>query len=1207
MAEPDLLDLYYNTSDTDKDTSAVEENKEEDILDLFYSSSDTQEKESVEEEDVLDTYYGKSEVQSKAPEDTRTAYEQVEAPKEGTKTLEEFANDSKFIADVNAYGKARYGDDGVQQEGESNEEYVQRFLTHTRQLETNSLDLGAQVAWMRGASEEDKAKFGRVYQEMERLPSFYEEGGGDVLTAVRDFGLSVLTDPLTYIGFGAGKLASLGAQQGIKKLVLAGAKEEALKQSKKIFTKGTLKSGAAVGTVETGVGVSADMRLQEIEQEAGIVAKGEDGEVERDLTRTALVGGLTGLLGVAGGVGIGRQIAKKTATKEIAKEELAEKLAEEGTEELGLELSEEAIKRVNKQNFKFDVNEGYKVYDKLNPDYDIGKLTDTKIKKDVQNRVGQIGVQLLEEIERSGKFKDLPKEILAEKQVTKFVGRLLVEQGDIIDDDVLDSAISRSGLSMEQFTQALNAGQNEAGSILGGFGRAGKVFKRLKELDPEFQKRWEKLYGIESETLGVMGKAYDVMQKLDRNRRALMVTQLSTTIRNVATGGMRMTMEMGANAIETTLYHFGKATSALLRGEASVQGIKNGLRDMSKDALGTLAFISDSGQTKEISEALLKHNPRLWRQIDRSLQEVGADNSDDLWRFSKWANTLNMAQDRFFRRAVFSASVDKQIRRTGLKGLGGEDSAGVAEALATGKSVPASVLKQATEDALSFTFSRMPKASKGKVGDSIAHHFIKFNEALGPLPGPVGTGAFPFARFMANAMQFQFSYSPLSIPAAAFNTVGGATKYIKRYLTKGADSTSTLSDEPLAKAGRELAGAGEIGRALKKLEGKGKADLGPIAKSKQIDDGAEAQMRLAREQFSKATVGSAALMAAIKYRIDNPDVKWYEGQKDDGRTVDLRPFFPITPYLAVADVIVRLGEGRDIDTKQLIEGLTGAQFRAGASSYMIDSAFEFLREDDGNNIQQEKLAEFFGGYVGEIFGAFATPARVIKDINAAFNKEGATVKDSRQVEGSGALERGLSSATNAFQRNIPFLDSTLPALQSPTQEDDIIQQDPLRTQLTGQKLTAKRSDVQKELVKHGYEDYQIVPTSGDKVADAYIKKYMGKYVEQNLAKEINSASYKKLSRVKQEAAIKNKLSRYRKIAKMLGEQEARSDNVLGKSFTAFDRAQWTRTSSVARKLADEYYKSKYGKSVAEMQKDEPERNHYRLGKLIGNSLSTAYR
>ncbi len=1138
----------------EEDEEVVEENTNN----AFFDSFEEEEEEVVpEEKEETSNAFFKS-FEEDEVEDTRPAVEQLELPEETSKSLTEFAEDENFIANVKTYAKSRFGESGAQQEDESNEDYVKRFLTHTRQFETNSLDLGAQVAWMRGASEQEKANFGRVYQEMERLPAFYEEGGTSVLSAVKDFGLSVFTDPLTYLGFGVGKVASMGAQQGVKKLVLAGAKEAALKQSKKLFTKGGLKAGLAVGATEAGVGVIQSLGQQEITQEAGMELKGEDGKVDYDLGEAALFGTIGGVLGFGGGVGLSRKLSKDVAKKEIAKQEALE-AAEETIEEGGLELSEEAIDRVNKQNFKFDVNEGYKVYDKLNPDYDIGKLTDVKIKKDIQNRVGQIGVQLLEEIERSGKFKDLPKEILAEKQVTKFVGRLLVEQGDIIDDDVLDAAISRSGLSMEQFTQALNAGQNEAGSILGGFGRAGKVFKRLKELDPEFQKRWENLYGIESETVGVMSKAYTIMQKLDRNRRALMVTQLSTTIRNVATGGMRLTMEMGANAIETSLYHLGKATSAVLRGEGSVRGVRNGLKDMARDAFGTLAFISDSGQTKDISEALLKHNPRLWRQIDRSLQEVGADNNDDLWRFSKWANSLNMAQDRFFRRAVFSASVDKQIRRTGLKGLGGEDAAGVAEALATGKSVPASVLKQATEDALSFTFSRMPKASKGKIGDSIAHHFIKFNESLGPLPGPVGTAAFPFARFMANAMQFQFSYSPLSIPAAAFNTVGGATKYIKKAIT-------------------------------------GK----PV-------EGAEAQMRLAREQFSKATVGSAALMAAIKYRIDNPEIKWYEGEKEDGRTVDLRPFFPITPYLAVADVIVRLGEGREIDTKQLIEGLTGAQFRAGASSYMIDSAFEFLRADNGNNIQQEKLGEFFGGYVGEIFGAFATPFRVIRDIDAAFRKDSAVVRDSRQTEGSGALERGLSAGTNAFQRNLPFLTSDLPALQSPTQEGDIIQQDPLTTQLTGQKMTARRTAVQKELVKHGYEDYQIIPTTGDKVADAYIKKYMGKLVADSLANEIDSDYYKGLSRVKQEAALKNKLSLYRDIAKTLGEADAIQDSDKeGKRFTPFDRAQWTRMSKVGRKLADEYYKEKYGKSVAEMQKEEPDTNHFYIGKTIGNSLSTAY-
>jgi len=577
MAEPDLIDSLYNNSSTNDSIQLIDEEKEEDDIDLLYASPTNKEEEVlVEEEDDIDLLYGKPEVASAKSEDTRTAYERVEQAEEGTKTLDEFAEDEEFLQNVNEYGKARFGDDGIQQEGESNKEYVERFLTHTRQLEANSLDLGSQVAWMRGASEEDKAKFGRVYQEMERLPSFYEEGGGDVLTAVKDFGLSVLSDPLTYIGFGVGKVASVAAQQGIKKLVLAGAKEAALNQSKKVFTKGTLKAGAAVGVTETGVGVASDMRLQEIEQEAGLVAKGDDGEIERDLTRTAIVGGITGVLGFGGGVGLGRTFAKGEATKSIARQELAEKLAEEGTKDVSVDLSEDAIKAVSKQNFKFDVNKGYEVYDKLAPDFDIGKLTDAKIKKDIQNRVGQIGVQLLEEIERSGTFKDLPKEILKEKQVTKFVGRLLVEAGDMVDDDALDAAISRSGLSMEQFTQALNAGQNEAASILGGFGKAGKVFKRLKEIDPEFQKRWENLYGIESETLGVMSKAYSMMQKLDRNRRALMVTQLSTTIRNVATGGMRLTMEMGANAIETSIYHLGKATSSLLKGEASVKGIKIG-------------------------------------------------------------------------------------------------------------------------------------------------------------------------------------------------------------------------------------------------------------------------------------------------------------------------------------------------------------------------------------------------------------------------------------------------------------------------------------------------------------------------------------------------------------------------------------------------------------------------------------------------------
>ena len=47
--------------------------------------------------------------------------------------------------------------------------------------------------------------------------------------------------------------------------------------------------------------------------------------------------------------------------------------------------------------------------------------------------------------------------------------------------------------------------------------------------------------------------------------------------------------------------------------------------------------------------------------------------------------------------------------------------------------------------------------------------------------------------------------------------------------------------------------------------------------------------------------------------------------------------------------------------KQVMEGVTGAQLRAGASAYMIDSFFENLTDvvgEDGTDIKAEKFAEY---------------------------------------------------------------------------------------------------------------------------------------------------------------------------------------------------------------------------------------------------------
>ena len=71
-------------------------------------------------------------------------------------------------------------------------------------------------------------KFGYLYSQLDRLPDFYEEGGTGSASAIRDFGKSLLLDPLNYIGFGAGKAASFVATRAITQALKQGGKKMAL-------------------------------------------------------------------------------------------------------------------------------------------------------------------------------------------------------------------------------------------------------------------------------------------------------------------------------------------------------------------------------------------------------------------------------------------------------------------------------------------------------------------------------------------------------------------------------------------------------------------------------------------------------------------------------------------------------------------------------------------------------------------------------------------------------------------------------------------------------------------------------------------------------------------------------------------------------------------------------------------------------------------
>jgi len=1060
------------------------------------------------------------------------------------KSFDAFAADKGYMDSVEEYAISRYGEEkGARLEDETNEEYLNRFMSHIRGFENNSIELAAQLDWVRGATEEEKQNFGYVYSQLDKMPSFFEEGGGSFGRGLRDYAFSIASDPLLLVGLGAGKVAGMAAQRAIIQVFKTQGKKAAMEAAKRIAVREGAKPIAIGTAVEVGGETAANLGLQQIEAEVGIIT-----EEDISFMEAGIVGGLTGVLGVGGGILSQRGIAKQA--EKIIKDDEAFQKTVESAAKAASDSVEDTTKELAESGYQFNPIEGYEVLRPLTEVIEetgepASQAAQAQMKKEVANRVTKAATEIAKDMIEGGD-PALTQMVKDKKKASEIVREIIVRED--IDSDVISGAIARAGLTPEQFANAAGVTLSDSASITGAFGQLGKFVKRMRELDPELQKQYKELFRADDSTT-FWGKAHDYMMRLDRERRALMVTQIATTARNVATGVMRLGFHTASNIIESSIYHMGRTGNALAGDGTETIGRRSGIQNIMRDSFGMLGRIVDQGGSKAATDLLLQYNPRLARTLDRSLQEAGPD---DLSKFSLFFNKLNLAQDVMFRRAVFADAVDKRLRR-----ISGE-TMDLEKFIASGRALPNDILQDSVEEALSFTFARMPKVGGPKIGDTVGRRFIELNEAIGPLPvGVAGTATFPFSRFMVNAMQFQFEYSPLNAINAIYH--GAKGKHMKAI--KGASDAKT-----------------------------------------------EAEFMKARDAMAKSIVGTAALTSAIYYRANNQDTKWYDIKSEDGRTVDARPFFPIAPYLAVADLIVKVANDDlgEPTLKMIMEGITGAQLRTGASSFVVDTFFEELGSIDGlTGISAQRAGEIVGGYVGELTGGALTPLRVVNDVVAQFDASSAIVRDSSQAEGLTFGERATSAFKNKIIKNVPVLQNSLPEYESPTREGAIIRQSPLVGQLTGVRKEARRSDIETELIDLGYENYNVLPSTGDKMADNYTKKHLGKLVESQLAQEIDSDYYRGKTRTERKAIMKNKLQRYRKLAKLMGKAEAARAG--DKGYTPFDRAEWAKTSKIQRELADQYYIERYGKSVMEMQDEEPDVNHLKIGKIVGRALSKGLR
>ena len=560
------------------------------------------------------------------------------------KTYDEFVKDKQFLNTANEYMIARFGEKAGQQEGESDADFTDRFIEHYRNVNMNTLDLMGQVDWTRSANEKDKANYGALFRDMERLPSFYEEGGTSAFDAIMDYGAALLTDPLTYLGFGAGAVAKVGATSAAKKLFLdttkqalksniakgmkksaaqkaaqETAKAEVKRQSMKLGLKASAKplaletaAGVGEGYYHIGAGSEIDVAAHKREEKAGFGEKALGG---------LLFGGVVGTIGGVSALGVGKlgvqgmersfkfqAQAKESALKK--KRELAKNKNAADSEEIL-----DSFDPIKATDWDESVATGREILEDLDPSTD---LTSASIQPEIIKRLKKVAFDGLQDLKAKDKdaYDVLTKPIFDRRKKASMILKEViqglatgVEKGDV-GKDVLIGSIKRAGLSEEQFMKialdipdVITASASNFGKGLNAVSGTKRLFESIMGDDPSLRKLYTDKFGKENPTTNIMGKAHDLMMRLDRERRALMVTQLATTVRNVATGGMRLTFEGGANLIESAIYNLGRGVKEFAKtGKIDAGAIWKASKDMYYDSFGTAINLIQFGEARDLTE-----------------------------------------------------------------------------------------------------------------------------------------------------------------------------------------------------------------------------------------------------------------------------------------------------------------------------------------------------------------------------------------------------------------------------------------------------------------------------------------------------------------------------------------------------------------------------------------------------------------------------
>ena len=1031
-----------------------------------------------------------------------------EKQEEGKTPFAQLYEDPNTFKKINDYAIARFGKAGLPLPEESKEEYVKRWASHMRMLSTGNLISGTQeLSYLNSASRADLLKAKDAYDLFENTASAFSPKGQQGFKPVLDVLGSVLSDPTTAISLGAGTLAKSAflqkaSQQGFKAALASrlgatavtavpavegggGATSKVLEVKRTITTDAAqlaeIKDILPTLSSEDQAKIKPDVDALEAKVNAGVSGK----EVALAGAIGAVGGTLeTGALLLAGRAARGRPTALQDVLEGRKKpvETVSPKVEVKATDPTEKSLED-----------AYDIFEGRKL---LNAQGEPTSIAEMQIRNDVNKKATEIAGEIWSRV------PDLAP--AADQKVSDAVKNVFLNI-DKIDNVVLEDALAKAGVTAEEFARMNRTTAGDAGRTLQAYSVLARIQNKLKSIDPAAAKEVDLMYGGRNALTSAFTGLKDLGMRVDRELKALMVSQLATTIRNGFSGAAVVTLGTASEAIESALYRAGKTAYELGSGKPVTGSFTGGVKGVYEDAVRTAFYLGQKDLSSDVTEALLAGSPALRNRILRTAGEAG---NMELSKVAQVANTFNVAQDAFFRKAIFTSSVEKQLSRVGID---------MYDVLAQGKNVPFDVLKNATDEALAATFSKMP--TKGPM-----FHAVKFIEEL----GPIGSTVIPFPRFMANAMTWTYKHSPMGMLSGSADVTKGATMLAKgdeagqRYLTQGL------------------------------------------------------------ENVSKGAVGTSAIYAAYKYREENQDTSWYDIKNPDGSLVDARALFPMAPFLALGDYLVKFNKGRtdEFSTKEFLEAMTGFKAPAGTYSWLGDKFSESLSNmQTGEGSADKKIATFFGEWAGEYFGRALVPAQQLSDIIGAIDRDETLPRDAYQIKPG---EEGfLSSAQQQLMKRTPVVKQQLPEYQPATREQAPFNDSGPLKMFTGITIKQSPTILEEEITRLKVPNNKIFTSTGDKIVDANARKVMAPLLIQTFDAVRDTDFYRQAGQDTQKIVMQNLLGWVQKNAKDIAVKTSEAEAFAeGKQARLFE-VKYSSLAPEVKRATAEFYKQNTKQDLAE--------------------------